>query len=70
VIEFISIIPFLAGLLDLSLKFTGDCPGGVQSGEGWSDPHPALRRRAVHSVLKWAKVMDLAFQLLIIFHNL
>jgi hypothetical protein len=38
--------------------------------KGGLDSHPALRRRAVHSVLKWAKVTVLAFFPRIIFHIL
>ena len=38
--------------------------------KGGLDSHPALRRRAVHSVLKWAKVAVLAFFPRIIFHIL
>jgi len=60
-IEFISMIPIVIGTIGLMfINFTGDCPGAGNI-EGRVDSHPALRRRAVHSVLKWAKVTILTF---------
>ena len=54
-------IPIIIGTIGLMvINFTGDCPGAGKY-EGRFDSHPALRRRAVHSVLKWAKVAVLAF---------
>ena len=54
-------IPIVIGTIGLMfINFTGDCPEAGNT-EGMFDSHPALRRRAVHSVLKWAKVKDLNF---------
>ena len=68
--SFISMIPIVIGTIGLMfINFTGDCPEAGNT-EGMFDSHPALRRRAGHSVLKWAKVKDLCPFQRIIFHIL
>jgi len=70
VIEFHQRSRLLSGLLDLFVIKLLVTVRGQAILKGGLDSHPALRRRAVHSVLKWAKVAVLAFFPRIIFHIL